>query len=55
MVCDKVVLCVTGGWREDDEEEEEEWDTESKTRTPDKDVGKNKVILGAFLQTWKVE
>ena len=39
MVCDKVVcdkvVCGGGGG----DEEEEEQDTESKTRTPHKDVG----------------
>ena len=38
MVCDNVV-CDREAAEEDEEEREEERDTESKTRTPHKDVG----------------
>ena len=40
-MCDKVVLCGTGGRRED-EEEEKDRDTESKTRTPQKKTWGNR-------------
>ena len=39
-VCDKVVCDREAAAEEDEEEREEERDTESKTRTPHKDVGK---------------
>ena len=45
-VCDKVVCDREAVAEEDEEEREEERDTESKTRTPHKDVGKKR--FGTF-------